>query len=1153
MLVFSVAIKQIKKGHVMGNTTKTKITKVLLTGAALVLAVVGLAVVSQVRAASDDYTATASEVTDYLGTAPGASLNDILANFASDTIVELPAGDYQLSDNLIVTKRLTIRGADNTTPDQVVIDGQSYFNGGDINDFQNGYFIDLAYASTMIEGVTLTHLGTSVIDFTIDHSQDMPAQYTGYSIAVRGGTLNRNIIVDNVGLFPETTSSCKRGGSVIGLFSGTLSGNLIVHNGAILTYGTPNWCYYEQTTEIIFAMGTSHLVGNTITNNVSYGRNMNKPWDWMNAYSAPSTVNAWDDPILENNVIAGNGTLDDYTYSNSSYIPYLRLDDYQVTMGLHNAAGGPSARVAYKDNWIHKDTENNIIGGNGADLFADFPASYGATTDGILPSFDYRPKASSALIDAGTDVFYPSIPQDLSGNSHFLGAAVDLGAYESNGAAPNFTQYPNDIVYVTEHGNGNGDGTSWSNAIDGNANGGPQNASIAAVRGGAHQIWFAEGDYNVPGREILYTRAKSLWDVVDNFTAGVWSGLLLAPSYNGDTTGVGHMQIYGGFVGDETSADARPSFKYENSAGTEIGTTLRGSSVNGMTHFIGQRGLAADGGGVVDISSVIPMAPMQPDYLNLINQDPATLRQPTLPSQGVHVISQVEYAGNGVGEGEFRPLVDGVEISNGFSAIYSQMLWGTESALLDTSTYGGAGIFLHGGVVRNSYVHDNYDAVTTFMTWFMSCGGGIFMVGGTIDNAVVTDNVSETTGGGVLLDGARLLGSYVAGNYAFKEGGGVHTGTITNNTSVPAEITNTVITDNHTLTIPTEMFSEPSGNGGGLWMSDANPTKVRDVTVYGNSATSISGQETTTGLGDNIYFAGGELTNVVALGAGHETDVIPSYSLTILDSSPLVAWKADLEGAWVLDDAYDYSDGNNMQIRYKRAEPSTSPYYYYINDFNGPQQYFHVISEDGYGPDSNWSVGPINNWVGDSITIFGVDTPISNGTSWEMEMINNNATGYGYDIYVADDGLLDKVTYSAFNTAAGVNGAAALGATNLTGLSDADAIFENVAARNFRLAENSLLLGKGAPIGDITYDIAGVQRKNSDIGAYVSAYVDPDPDNNGNGGGTVNTPGIPNTGNSILENSLVASGGILLAALAVLAMLSALRISRKSSKDFCIR
>jgi hypothetical protein len=1128
--MFSVAIKQIKKGHVMGNIIKTKITKVLLTGVALVLAVVGLTAVLQVRAASDDYTATATEVTDFLNTAPGASLNDILANFASDVIVELPAGNYPLSDNLIIDKRLIIRGAANTTPDQVIIDGQSYFNGGDINDFQNGYFIDLAYASTMIEGVTLTHLGTSVIDYSISHDTDMPAQYTGYSIAVRGGTLNRNIIVDNAGLFSwaQGAYTYKTGGAVVALFSGTLSGNLIAQNGILASIGCS--MYDSNTREIVFAMGTSHLVGNTIANNVNC--NYNDAWTSSNRGAA---VNVWDDPILENNVIVGNTT----RIYNTSYQP----DDYQVTIGMRNTFGGPSARVAYKDNWIHKDTENNVIGGVGADLFVNFPASQGATLDGVLPSFDYQPKAGSALIDAGTDVFYPSIPQDLSGNSHYLGAAPDLGAYESNGAIPNFTQYPSEIVYVTQLGAGDGSGSSWSNAIDGNAAGGPQNALIAAARGGAHQIWFAEGEYNVPGRELLYTRAKSLWDVTDNFTAGVWSGLLLAPSYGGDTTGVGHMQIYGGFVGDETSADARPSFKYENSYGTEVGTTLRGSSVSSMTHFIGERGLAADGGGVVDISSVIPLTPMQPDYLNLINQDPATLRQPTLPSQGVHVISQVEYAGNGAGEGEFRPLVDGVEISNGFSAIYSQMLWGTESTLLDTSTYGGAGIFLHGGVVRNSYVHDNYDAVTTFMTWFMSCGGGIFMNGGTIDNTVVTDNVSETTGGGILLNGAKLLGSYVAGNYAFKEGGGVHTGSVHNSTTVDPEITNTVITDNHTLTIPTEMFSTPSGNGGGLWMSDANPTKVRDTTIYGNSATSIAGQETTTGLGDNIYFAGGELTNVAALGAEHSRT---EYNLTIDADGPFEPYAADLSGTWVLDGSYTYTDSTfsgATQSRYVRT--GASPYYYYI--FTFPGYTYHAFSElDTFDP----AVNGQDTLLLEIFNIVYEDVPASIVDLYSVDVVQAEVPAA--DIYIADDSLLDKVTYSAFGTTAGANGAVALGATNLTSLTDADAIFEDVATRNFRLAVDSPLIGKGAPIADISYDIDGVLRKNSDIGAYVSAYVAPNPDDNDDEA-TVSTPGVPNTGSSILENSLAISGGLSLVALVALTILANLRHNRKSRKGFCIR
>ncbi|MDR1196920.1 MAG: hypothetical protein LBL08_01420 [Candidatus Nomurabacteria bacterium] len=1190
------------------------------------------------QAAPTDYTATAAEITAYLNDTPGASFNDILNNFSSDTIIELPAGNYQLSDNLIVSKRLIIRGADNTTPDQVVIDGQSHFSGGNFN---NGYFIDLAYASAMIEGVTLTHLGTSVIDYSISHDNDMPAQYTGYSIAVRGGTLNRNIIVDNAGLFPDATDGCQLGGAVVALFSGTLSGNLIAHNGINFSINTPPSCYYNNTREIVFAMGTSHLIGNTIANNV----NDSGSDPWINKTGYSSTVNLWDDPILENNVIVGSTSQPTSWYG----------DGYQVLIGFHNTIDMPTA-VGYKNNWIHKDTENNIIGGNGADLFANFPASQGATVDGILPSFDYRPKAGSALINAGTDVFYPVIPQDLSGNSHYLGAAPDLGAYESSGASPNFTKYPSGVVYVTEHGAGNRSGTSWANAIDGNAAGGPQNALIAAVRGGAHQVWFAEGNYNVLGREYLYTRAKSSKNVDDNFVAGTWGGLLIAPSYGDDDTGVGHMQIYGGFVGGETSADDRPSFKYENSAGTEIGTTLRGSSANDTTHFIGERGYAADGASTLSLNSVVPLTPMQPDYLNLINQDPATLRKPTLPSQGVHVISQVEYAGvgEGAGEGEFRPLIDGVEVSNGFSAIYSQMLWGTENLLLDTSTQGGAGIFLHGGIIRNSYIHDNYDAVTTFMTWFMSCGGGIFMNGGTIDNAVVTDNVSETTGGGILLNGAQLLGSYVAGNYAFKEGGGVHTGSAHNSTTVDPEITNTVITDNHTLTIPTEMFSTPSGNGGGLWMSDANYTKVRDVTIYGNSATAVDGQETTTGLGDNIYFAGGDLTNVVAMGSAHASSDGYSKTICYIMNVEIEVTNNDcsvLYGPWpqglivaisgaganisyflsstmqnIINGGGDYNVTVDIAgDDYWMMETFFSAY---LPEAEGVDTNTFLVHTDGHVMLGSWptySSSPLSDEIkiqvkGGSACTQAVDYTSSLGflaTNIDNEgrcvvflpyniesiadakqFLNGQLTAdsdvlfayvpaslytydaywtaadldvqpvddsepssplAGTDIYVADDSLLDKITYSAFNTTAGSNGAITLGTTNLTGLSDADAVFEDVSTRNFRLAANSPLIGKGTPIAGINYDVAGALRQYPSIGAYTALPQDNGNDNgnnnngnNGNNGSNSNngdadgsTPGTPDTGiGGIISDHALEIGLISLAVVAATAVWASRRLSQ---------
>jgi hypothetical protein len=188
----------------------------------------------------------------------------------------------------------------------------------------------------------------------------------------------------------------------------------------------------------------------------------------------------------------------------------------------------------------------------------------------------------------------------------------------------------------------------------------------------------------------------------------------------------------------------------------------------------------------------------------------------------------------------------------------------------------------------------------------------------------VTNNVSETSGGGISLHSARLFNSYIAGNYAFKEGGGVHTGTFADGTDLPVENASTVITDNHVLGIPTEMFTQPSGDGGGLWMSDTNYTKVRNVTIFGNTASSAETRDNdgnvypgATGLGDNIYFAGGEIVNTVSLGAAH------NHQVTTLDENYLVVdmTVTPTQGA----DIYVADEALLDKVAYSAAQNVTGP------------------------------------------------------------------------------------------------------------------------------------------------------------------------------------------------------------------------------------
>ncbi|MDR2063696.1 MAG: hypothetical protein LBQ02_02810 [Candidatus Nomurabacteria bacterium] len=949
-----------KLSHQLANFCKLR--TVVLTVALLLLGGVAFVAMKPTEAVEiEDITVTAAEVQQYLSQNPGASLNDIVDNFPDDIVIEFPAGTYRLSDNLIMERRLVLRGAEGTTPEDVIMDGGSYFD--EAEDFQPGYSLMIMHAGAMVEGVTLTHFS--------------PAYYGGGSIDVNGGTVNRCIIMNNitdVPLFP-----------VIKLTDGTLSGNLIAHNGTGDSYLTE-----RPSGIIITSHGASHIVGNTIVNNQSPN------YFYSDRVTVPIELRG--DSILENNVFFNNSIGTSQTLTDASNGRQYK-DTSTISIVNRNFmtySSKEESAIKYMNNWIHKDTENNVFTpiyldtdeieqlNTYASYFTNFPLDAIGAWDYPgspgKPDFDYSPSEGSPLIDAGTDVFYPVIQKDLAGRSHFLGNAPDIGAYESPGATPTFTTFPGDIVYVTEHGSGAKDGTSWENAMDGNAKGGVQNALIAAVRGKAHQIWVAQGEYVVPGRELLYTRTISHWyKANDGMVGGVWSGLLLAPIVGDDPNDRMDMKLYGGFVGNETSIDQRPNFTYQNSEGTDTGLSLIGSSQGQTTHFIGERGYTLEGQYIIhngfEPDYNLPFVPIQPDYMNLVNQDNPTDRQPTLPSQGVHVISQVEAGHQDVEPQKYQPLVDGVEVSNGFSAVYPTTLVDNMQHGVKSGFQGGAGVFMYSGLLKNAWVHDNYDAVANFQADFLTCGGGIFMNGGKLENVVVTDNVSETTGGGILLSGASLYGGYIANNYAFNDGGGIHTGTEYNDSESSPEIVNAVIVNNHSLGIPTSMEPSPGGNGGGLWLSDANKTSLKNSTVFGNSAASEREPFT--------------------------------FKLTIPEDSYLYGYgyKSDLDGEWVLDDSYhptikiDYEWGEVIAqpIRYTRKESSIFYYYIFTWYVDGVLQpiYDHLFSEDDILPENfnGFSVAGINS--------SSKNTPTTYNYWWVVQYLSD-----AYYITIADDGTL---------------------------------------------------------------------------------------------------------------------------------------------------
>jgi hypothetical protein len=156
---------------------------------------------------------------------------------------------------------------------------------------------------------------------------------------------------------------------------------------------------------------------------------------------------------------------------------------------------------------------------------------------------DFHVQLGSPCVNAGlTSVADPGWP-DVDGQARVQGAAVDLGADESDGTAWNA---PTPVVFVSTNGNDT-DGLSWATAKRAVTNG----IALAAQTGG--EVWVAQGRY----REHPTLRA--------------------------------FVSLYGGFAGDETNRAARKPSAHP--------TILDGTGVSPVVYFknAGYRVSALDG------------------------------------------------------------------------------------------------------------------------------------------------------------------------------------------------------------------------------------------------------------------------------------------------------------------------------------------------------------------------------------------------------------------------------------------------------------------------------------------------------------------------------------------------------------------------------
>ncbi|MEE1898215.1 PKD domain-containing protein, partial [Flavobacterium rakeshii] len=245
-------------------------------------------------------------------------------------------------------------------------------------------------------------------------------------------------------------------------------------------------------------------------------------------------------PNLTNVTMIGNSAVG---YNNGNEIYNTFSSSYNITNSIiwgQITNNGVTVSFTINSNSLIQNASNTANGNIDAtgltaeDIFTD-PANG-----------DYSLKLGSPAIDAGNNTLYTDAggsltnDTDLAGNQRVLDGIIDIGAYENQG----IDLYPdaNNVLYVNSNvSGGNGDGSSWENAI-------PQLADAlkwakynqdSAWATTPLQIWVAGGTY------------KPLYSPEDGIDFGTDQGR------NNSFLILKDVQLFGSFAGTESNLSER--------------------------------------------------------------------------------------------------------------------------------------------------------------------------------------------------------------------------------------------------------------------------------------------------------------------------------------------------------------------------------------------------------------------------------------------------------------------------------------------------------------------------------------------------------------------------------------------------------------------
>jgi hypothetical protein len=498
--------------------------------------------------------------------------------------------------------------------------------------------------------------------------------------------------------------------------------------------------------------------------------------------------------VVNNTIIANTGS--GILWGNTSPAIYNNLVAFN-SAGLQRS---DTSAVTLQNN----DVFGNTVLSQNYD-YAGLPNATGQngniSSDPLLANYligDFRLQSNSPCVNAGLTAFVTPGWPDIGGTSRVVGAAVDIGAYESTGITYNV---PNPVIRVSPAGNDANDGLSWATAKR-TVQAGINAVNASLVKGG--EVWVAQGTY---------------------------TNHISVPAF---------VYVYGGFTGTEVNRDARnfsanrtildgggkPTVVFFESAGYLV-SALDGFTVqDGGAYTGGQLPSLAAGvrGGGINCTVSGPIIANNVIQFNSIGT-PFDSSENSLGGGIYCYVAHAQIIGNIIANNEVLDVTTGS--GGGIYCVRSKPTISTNLFFQNHANYGSA---LCGTVASVRFVANT--VLTNFM--YVSAGGQPYS--GANDGAVYL----------IACTNFLIQGNTIQGNWA-SFGGGIDL-----KGSEPGQVYNNLLIGNAAFNTFAMI-----GWGGGIFCQIGGPTipsslVIMNNTIVGNSAPGPFGSDQGGGISLNL-------------------------------------------------------------------------------------------------------------------------------------------------------------------------------------------------------------------------------------------------------------------------------------------------------------